>query len=296
MRVLLTGASGFIGAHVLDALRVAGVDTVTLGRRQPSTANRETHHIHFDLLQDPHLAGVLAEVQATHLMHCAWYAEHGLFWTSPENTRWSVASIRLVEAFCKQGGERVVGVGTCAEYDWSHGFCREGTTPLNAATLYGDAKNATRQLAELVCQAFKVEFAWGRVFYPFGAGENAQRLIPSLIKSLRGEAAPMGINTDVYRDFLHVSDVARGLICLLQKNAHGAYNISSGQPISLEYLGSSLAHLLGADASRVLAMPPSKRDDVTLLVGDNRRLKELGWQKQLGIQAALQQTINPELT
>lgn len=291
MRVLLTGASGFIGAHVLEALTVAGIDTVTVGRRSPHTLRNAHEHINFDLLQDPNVLPLMAKTHATHLLHCAWYAEHGLFWASPTNTRWVDASVRLVEAFCTQGGERVVGVGTCAEYDWSHGYCREASTPLNAATLYGVAKDATRRLAEQVCHQHDVGFAWGRIFSPFGAGENEQRLIPALIKSLRGDTAPMGINSDVYRDFLHVSDVARGLVFLLQHNAKGAYNISSGQPTSLATLASTLAHLLGVDAVRVLSMPPSKRDDVALLVGENRRLKELGWQMQWSLPLALQQTV-----
>ena len=85
----------------------------------------------------------------THLLHLAWYAEHGPFWTSTENLRWAAATIALVQAFAERGGRRAVLAGTCAEYRWGEpGPCVEGVTPLEPATLYGTAKHATRAVLE----------------------------------------------------------------------------------------------------------------------------------------------------
>ena len=53
------------------------------------------------------------------LIHLAWYAEHGKYWTSPENVRWVEASLALLRGFAAAGGRRVVMAGTCAEYEWS---------------------------------------------------------------------------------------------------------------------------------------------------------------------------------
>ncbi|MBP8285365.1 MAG: NAD(P)-dependent oxidoreductase [Rhodoferax sp.] len=287
----MTGASGFIGRYVLDELNAAGIETITFGRNVPDNATSAKQHIQCDLLRDPCWKDLLAQAKGTHLLHCAWYAEHGKFWTSSENNRWVDASVKLAEAFCQQGGQRIVMVGTCAEYDWEYGWCSEASTPLNGATLYGCAKDATRRLTGCLCRQNKVDFAWGRVFSPFGYGENEQRLIPALIRALRGEIPPMGINSDVYRDFLHASDVARGLVALLQSHAHGAYNISSGQPTSLADLATMLAQLLDVDVSLVLSMPPGRRDNVPLLVGNNRRLLDLGWQPAMNLHAALERTL-----
>ncbi len=290
MRVLLTGASGFVGSYLLEAMVNSGIETITVGRHAPNASSKKTSHVHCDLLQEKDLPSLVKKTKVSHLLHCAWFAEHGAFWNSPINTRWVDASLRLVEAFCSHGGERVVGVGTCAEYDWSYKCCQEATTPLNASSLYGASKDATRRLTEMICKQHQVGFAWGRIFAPFGTGENAQRLIPSLIRSIRGEAQPMGINTDIYRDYLHVSDVARALTLLVTGEFQGAYNISSGQPVQLGHIARSLAQVLGMQLEPALLPRADFIDPVSLLFGDNTKIKKLGWTQLISLEAGLEMT------
>ena len=158
MRVLLTGASGFLGRYVLDSLRRQNIETVIVGR-QPVPDNTFANFIKADLLTTPDFSWLVKDAKATHLLHLAWYAEHGKYWTSPLNLRWVEATTRLVEEFCKAGGKQVVIAGTCAEYDWSHGYCREDSTPLNPATLYGTAKDVARRLAMAVCAQYQIPCA-----------------------------------------------------------------------------------------------------------------------------------------
>ncbi|WP_114972560.1 NAD-dependent epimerase/dehydratase family protein [Rhodoferax ferrireducens] len=290
MRVLLTGASGFLGRYVLDHLRRQGVDTVMLGRtRAPDSAFAD--FIEADILASPDLATLTQASGATHLLHLAWYAEHGQYWTSPLNLRWVDATIRLVEAFCQTGGQQVVVAGTCAEYDWSYGYCREDCTPLNPATLYGTAKDAARRLVMAVCAQYHVPCAWGRVFLPFGNGEASPRLIPSLIDVFRGKRPPFGINAFAYRDFLHASDVAEGLLTLLRRGAHGAYNISSGQPVQLADVVRDLARLLDADPQAVLGLTTERPDEPLLLVGESRKLQSLDWQPAMSLVQGWERTV-----
>lgn len=294
MKVLLTGASGFLGRHVLHSLRQRGIDTVLLCR-QPPADPKVTAWIAADLLASTDWVALVAQAQATHLLHLAWYAEHGRYWVSPLNLRWVDATVQLTEAFCQAGGQQVVVAGTCAEYDWSHGYCREESTPLHPATLYGVAKDAARRLVMAVCQQHQIPCAWGRVFLPFGAGESPQRLIPSLIAALRGQRAPFGVNASAYRDFLHASDVAEGLLTLLQQGAQGAYNISSGQPVQLQALIRQLAELLHAEPAPLLALASERPCEPALLVGDPQRLQALGWRPALSREQALHQTIQEAL-
>ncbi len=294
MRVLLTGGSGFLGRYALQCLHQQGINTIVLGRQPPSGLNT-TDSIATDLLANPDFSALVQQAQATHLLHLAWYAEHGQYWSSPLNLRWVDATVRLTEAFCQAGGQRVVVAGTCAEYDWSHGYCREESTPLHPATLYGVAKDAARRLVMAVCEQYQVPCAWGRVFLPFGAGEAPQRLIPSLIATLQGQRAPFGINALIYRDFLHASDVAAGLIALLQATASGAYNISSGQPVQLETIVRHLAKLLDADPEPILALTSERLGEPALLVGAPQRLHALGWHPALSLKQALSQLLGETL-
>ena len=240
----------------------------------------------------PDFSALVKAAGASHLLHLAWYAEHGKYWDSPLNLRWVDASTRLVEAFCQSGGQQVVMVGTCAEYDWDCAWCREDHTPLAPATLYGIAKDATRRLVMAVCAQHGVRCAWGRVFLPYGAGESSQRLIPSLISVFRGLRAPFGVNAPAFRDFLHVSDVAQGLVTLLLKGADGAYNVSLGQPVQLANVLRELAGLLQADPEPMLTLSEKRAGEPALLVGENIKLQSLGWQPALTLGHGLAKTVD----
>lgn len=275
MRVLLTGASGFIGRHVLSQLADAGVDTVVIGRLRPDGYKGD--FIEADLLQTESCIRLIQSAGVSHLIHLAWYAEHGRYWTSPLNLRWVEASVRLVEVFCATGGQKVIGAGTCAEYDWAFGFCREDNTPLNPATLYGAAKDATRRLLEVVCKSHQTQFVWARIFLPYGKGEDTRRLIPSLIDVFQGKCPPFGVNAGAYRDFLHVKDVANGFIRLLLSDAEGSYNIASGQPTQIAEVVQVIAHAFQGDPHVVLDLSSERPGEPEILIGDSRRLKALGW-------------------
>jgi len=290
MKLLLTGASGFIGQHVLNGLQQRGIETVMLGRRRASNSSF-AEFIEADLLAVADFSALVKQSQATHLLHLAWYAEHGKFWNSPLNLRWVDATARLVEAFCEAGGCKVVVAGSCAEYDWSQGYCRETNTPLNPATFYGTAKDAARRLVMASCALHQVPCAWGRVFLLFGSGENRARLLPSLIDVFRGQRPPFGVNAPAYRDFLHASDVASAFITLLHSGENGAYNICSGQPTQLEEVVRVLARLLHADPQTILKLSAARPGEPPLLVGDNDQLKKLGWQPALSLTQGLEQIV-----
>ena len=163
-------------------------------RKIPNSCRRTSEDVaawHRADLLDPAAARTLVEqVRPTHLLHLAWYAEHGLFWTSTENVRWVEASLRLLRAFGEAGGERAVTAGTCAEYDWSAGgLYVEGASPLAPATLYGTCKHALRLVGEAWCEQNGIEFAWGRVFLLFGPGEHPERLVPAVAQAVAGGTA-----------------------------------------------------------------------------------------------------------
>lgn len=277
MKVLVTGGSGFIGTHLIEQFQKDGVDYVTIGRRFPS----DQRNIRFDLLSSADLTGQLEKLKPTHLIHLGWYAEHGKYWESALNIDWLVATNRLVEAFCQSGGKHVLIAGTCAEYDWRHGFCIEDLTPLRPSTLYGIAKKSAHDLSSHVCEKYGVKFAWARIFFPYGRGESKERLIPALFDVFRNAKPAFGVNASVYRDLLHVSDVADAMSLCSRKEAQGAINICSGHPVLLGDVVRAVAKLCLKSPDSVLSIDSSRGGEPDFLVGDNKKLKNLGWMQKL---------------
>jgi len=284
MKVLLTGASGFVGRYVLEQLLREGIETVVVGRRPPLVS---TQFIQQDFLELADFSAVVEQARATHLLHLAWYTEHGKFWASSLNYRWVDATVRLVEAFCEAGGQHVVVAGSGTEYDWSCGYMQEDVTALRPGTVYGVAKDATRRLTKAVCGQHEVRHVWGRVFFPYGEGESSLRLIPSLIDVFLGRRPAFGVNAAAYRDFMHVNDVAEGFMALLRSEAAGVFNICSGQPALIADLVMHIAARCDADAQQVLALATARPGDPAMVVGDNSRLVGLGWKQKASLEQGL---------
>ena len=125
-RVLVTGASGFIGRHVLAPLIARGfeVHAIRSGHGRPADAPPDVQWHVADLLDVTAATRLVADVRPTDLLHLAWYAVPGLFWTAAENAEWARASAALADAVIAHGGERLVGAGTCAEYQLVVGHVR----------------------------------------------------------------------------------------------------------------------------------------------------------------------------
>mgnify|MGYP003387385600 CR=1 FL=1 len=142
-RVLITGPTGFIGAHCLEALLARGGDEIHAVNRSGRGPHAERVTWHGADLRSPEQAAHLVErVRPTHLLHGAWEATPGAYAQSPENLDWLQGSLALIRSFARHGGVRFVGVGSSAEYDPGAGPCIEDETPLRPASIYGQCKLA----------------------------------------------------------------------------------------------------------------------------------------------------------
>lgn len=252
------------------------------------------HWHNADLLDPTAVQSVVAAAAPERLVHLAWYAEHGLFWTSPENLRWVEATLRLLRAFADAGGRRAVVAGTCAEYEWTpEGGVLAEEAPLRPATLYGAAKDATRRVAEAFARVSEMELAWGRVFLLYGPGEPPGRLVPSVIRALLvGEQAEIG-SPNLVRDFMHVEDVGGAFAALLDSRLTGAVNVATGEPRHICEVVDTIADLVGRPELVRRAALPARPGEPATLVADARRLhEEVGFSPQFSLREGLATTID----
>jgi nucleoside-diphosphate-sugar epimerase len=287
---LITGAGGFLGRHCL-LLLATGADEVHAVVRPGSPPPAGASHVHHADLLDPSSAGVLAaKVQASHLLHLAWVATPGEYWTSPENRTWVDASVRLVRAFVTHGGRRAVLAGTCAEYDWTAGRCRENLTPLRPAGLYGECKNALREQVESFAGAAGLSAVWARLFFLYGPFEHPRRLAPSVIGALlQGHPATCAPG-NLRRDFLHAADAAGALVALLRSGVCGNVNIGSGKAVPVRTVVQRLAKLCGRPDLVRLTTPDASA--APLVEADVSRLRsEVGFTPRFRLAEGLTQTV-----
>ena len=292
-KVLVTGATGFVGRQSLPLLLAGGDEVHAVSSKVYAGVHPAVCWHQANLLNSEQVFDLIKRVQPTHLLHFAWSVVPGKFWTSLENFKWVQSSLVLLQEFAKWGGQRVVVAGTCAEYDWRYGYCKEGVTPLSPTTVYGTCKNALREMMDAFIKQTGLSGAWGRIFCLYGPYEHPERLVPLVIRSvIGGERVPCSHGNQI-RDYLHVQDVADAFVRLLESDVEGPVNIGSGCPVSLKSIINGITNKLGRqdliDWGAILV----PQDDPRFLVADRSRLSdEVGWHPKQDLVSGLEQTVS----
>jgi nucleoside-diphosphate-sugar epimerase len=265
MTVTLTGATGFVGGQILRNLLERGCSVRVLVR-DPSRLHGIPAHGALEIVQTPDLFAEgtdrleeLLEASET-LVHAAWYAEPGKYLTSPLNLACLTGTLNLASAFVAVGGKRFVGVGTCAEYDPSAGLMTTDTR-LAPNTLYAACKASAFQVLRCFLGTEGVSFAWCRIFYLYGEGEDDRRLVPYMRRQLGAGQEVLLTRGDQVRDFLDVKDAARMIADVTLGQQQGAVNICSGEAVTVRQLAERIADEYGRrDLLRFGAKPENSFD------------------------------------
>jgi len=289
-KVILTGASGFIGRHVLGHLLKNKFEVHAIFfNHKPEYKDEKNLVWHKCNILDYSLQEKLfTAVKPSHMIHLAWYTVPGKYWTSPENLRWVQASLNLITNFSKNGGLRAVAAGSCAEYDWQNGFCSEMDTPLKPASLYGVCKSSLENILNQFSIEAGFSCAWGRIFHLFGPHENPERLVSSVLRAMINKETVRCTHGNQIRDFLYVEDVASAFVSLLMSDIRGPINIASNQPKTVREVVLAAADCLGAKGEIQFGALASPANEPRMIVGDNRRItEEVGWHPQFDLNSGL---------
>ena len=288
-RALVTGASGFIGRRALGALRERGFEVHVAGRTPPG-GDVVFHEA--DLLDPAARRAAVAEAEASHLLHLAWYAEPGAFWAARENAAWVAATVGLVDEFAAAGGRRVALAGTCAEYDWSAPGPLREDAPLAPGTFYGVCKDAARRVVEGLGERAGIDVAWGRIFFLYGPEEDERRLVSGVARALvAGERAPTSAGTQ-RRDFMHVDDVAGAFAALLRSEVTGPVNVASGRAVTVRSIVERLAEAAGRPDLPDFGALPQRPGDPDEIAADVARLRaEVGFAPAWSLEDGLAATV-----
>lgn len=293
--VVLTGASGYIGQFAIRCLLDKNYIVHAVTSKPFDFVKTENLYWHrANLLNPDETKNLIERLRPTHLLHFAWYVEHGRYWNALYNLDWLKVGLNLAECFAENGGERMVISGTCAEYDWTKPSpFVEYITPFNPQTLYGAAKSSLSLILERFAEVAGISFASGKIFFPFGGNEADTRLIPSVTHALiKNESAKISHGNQI-RDFMFVEDIAEAFVALLESDVRGAVNVASGEGIKIKDVAAEVAKIIGApELLRIGAIEPQQNEPPAIVANVTRLREEVGWQKPFDLRKRLEETVN----
>lgn len=292
--VLLTGATGFVGGCAIAPLLEKGytVHAVTSKSELPKSDENLIWH-KANLLDSDEAENLLEIVRPTHLLHFAWYVEHGKFWNATENVDWLKASLHLVQKFVECGGKRVVVAGTLSEYEESEEDFLSEEIKLDPQSLYAATKTALYQTLEKYTEVVGVSFAWGRVFFMFGKHEPPNRLVPAVIRSLLNNETAKTSHGNQIRDFMSTEETAQAYVALLDSDVRGAVNIGSGEARTIKELVLEIAASTGSSPENIqFGAVQSPKNEPKRVVADVARLRdEVKWKPSRSFSQQIAETI-----
>jgi len=290
VKVLLTGAAGFIGSHVARALVREGQEVHALVLPEDDTWRLQDiasslHFIRGSIL-DPSF--VVAPAPFELGVHLAWHVEPGKYLHASENKDWVEASLRLARALQTAGCRRFVAAGSCFEYAPGKPP-QDESYPTAPSTLYAQSKLKLFH----ALQSLDLELAWVRFFYLYGPQEDPRRLVPVVINSLLRNQEAKLVPGDRVRDFLHVEDVAGGVCAVARSQLTGAVNVASGVPVTVREIALKIGEMIErADLVKIGALPYPASEPTDKLA-DNTKLREgPGWTPRYTLEEGFHQTID----
>ncbi len=280
-RVLVTGASGFLGAHVARALAGAGASVRAAVRKESDAGDLAGAGVSlapFDLSNEASVSELIRSQTPDIVIHAAAYGvnpaqkDPDAAYAVNVGGTWS-----LLKACASARVERFIHLGSCFEYAPKDGPLSEDD-PLGPSTAYAASKAASSLLVGGMSRAMGMRSVVLRVFGTWGPGESADRLAPQIVRSCREGTRLALTKGDQVRDFTYVKDMAERIVRLAEHpdfDRHPVVNVGGGEGRSVRDFAGELADALGGRRLLDFGALPHRPAEFPSLVADVARLKAL---------------------
>jgi nucleoside-diphosphate-sugar epimerase len=299
MRVLITGASGFIGTSVLHKLMKdpENHEILSLSREAGSIELVQKKNLEcesFDFSNLKLYQNRIKDFQPEVLIHLAWEGIPDFsLEMSLKNLTNSINLFKFVLSLdsCK----KVIVSGSCFEYGKKLGECKESDLT-RAKDFFTWSKLSLLEFLRLECEKLDKKYAWLRIFYAYGPNQRQESLIPMIINNLEKRLIPdirKPFNTN---DFVYVEDVAEAFnTCTVRDFRSGIYNLGSGSIISVLDVCRTIEKLMFKDSliSNELALKSKESSsDTSFFASTSRSNKELDWIARTDLSQGISKVLN----
>jgi len=291
VRILITGATGFVGTHAINVLQG--------GEHKLALLVRDVHKaLHLKRANTTLLIGNLGELDAVKdsikefapqaCIHLSWTGipDYSAV-TSKLNLYQSIELIDFLstETKCK----KIIISGSCFEYGKIRGECNE-SEPVRTTSFIAWAKQSLHNYSLLLCEQSSINLIWFRVFYVYGPGQRTNAIIPTVVQAfLKGEK-PCIHNQFNSNDFIYVEDVAEAIRLAIEKDADsGIYNLGSGKATSiLEVCRVVEDQVSGSKVFSEFPKQSASGDHVCFWANITKTKKAFGWEPRYSLSAGVQ--------
>jgi len=297
MHVLVTGATGFLGAYLLRRLSGEDVTVAILVRPQSDRWRiqdlcKNLVEIVGDLRYPQDIVKDIKAFGPDTVIHLAWFGVLNPYrndLSQLDNISYSISLLRVVyEAGCKTW----IGLGSQAEYGPLNMRITENS-PTRPSTLYGAAKLCTCLMSKYLCGHLDLRFVWLRLFSAYGPMDDPGWMIPSLILTLlRGERPALTEGAQRW-DYLYVTDVVDAIfLSMITPNASGVFNLGSGKTYTVRSIAEQIRDLIDPELPLGFGEVPYRPDQVMHLEAEISRLRQAtGWTPRINLQEGLRRTV-----
>jgi nucleoside-diphosphate-sugar epimerase len=298
MRVVVTGAGGFIGAHVAQALAARGHEVTALVRPGGDPWRLEAVRdavtvVEVDLRASEAAERVLGNATPEVVCDAAWHGVSNRFYDDPSQLSANLQPhLEWLAAGARVGVRRWIGLGSQAEYGPQSARIDERCVP-EPTTLYGAVKLCTGLLSRAIARDAGIELTWLRLFGAYGPMDQPGWLIPSVILTLlRGERPDLTLGTQKW-DYLYVQDVAAAIAdAVVATSLDGVFNLGSGDAVPVRTIVETVRDLIDPGLPLGFGALPFRPNQVMHLEADASRFAAAtGWRPVVPLPVGLERTV-----
>ncbi|MEA4821274.1 MAG: NAD(P)-dependent oxidoreductase [Erysipelotrichales bacterium] len=277
MKVLVTGANGYIGSHVVKELLNHNHEVVAIDLSKTNLPDK-VEFLNIDIFQENKM--IFDKVgKPDILIHLAW--KDGFNHMAPSHIQELHKHVNFLENMIQGGLKQVAIMGTMHEVGYWEGAIDENT-PCNPKSFYGISKNSLRQIIEILSSKNKICMQWIRAYYIYGDDRRSNSIFGKLLcaNDVGTKEFPLNSGKNLY-DFIHINELAKQIVDVVeQTKVQGIINCCSGKPISLLEQITAYIEERGLTIKLNIGAFPDRPYDSPGVWGDDDKIKEI--RKHLG--------------